>query len=499
MKLNLIERQVSQPGGSRGPLPANTKLAGAFGAELSALGREVGTMSADMAEREARAKRAALVTERVSQAHVDYDAWFTQRSLDPEANETLVKDSEKFQRELSTSLTDGLDPETSRQISGNLQPVFASQRIKARSTATQQGVALSNVRSEVGRNNLAAASFHAESREELRNITALGFASIEAQRHAGTISPQEAELTRQKFHSEVLVNSFQATMQKVGVIEAEAIARAYESEPDTSVSPEKWKQNAAAMRSLLSSYGSGEDRARKARYALGEREATLLFMQGRLSPEILERMVEKDYLDPGISRQLLSAAAKGGPVNDNPHALAEYKLDPMARSEREIATDSRLTMDTRLKLIDERRQREKDASDWRNTQSGKEAVRRIKGEFGLVDGLISQLDPEIAKRANYALTRLYETVEQLPLKERASKSIEISEQVIKTYVRADAERDLAMLRQRLQKLPYKSIAELEAAKARGAIRGHEAGVLKKQLESVLMQLDENQRKAEGRP
>lgn len=209
MKLNLIERQVLQPGGSRGPLPANERTVGKFGAELSALGRDVGKVSADLAEREAIAKRASIVSESVSSAQVEFSSWFDARSKDPSQYGTLVDDSLKFQKEQRTRLTEGLDPQTALAVSQHLNPFQASQAIHARATASKQGndERIKSLDQTIADLTLAAAQ--AKGPNELKETIAFGQQSIDAQMHVGTITASQAQERQDKFRNTVYVNQIE--------------------------------------------------------------------------------------------------------------------------------------------------------------------------------------------------------------------------------------------------------------------------------------------------
>jgi len=224
---------------------------------------------------------------------------------------------------------------------------------------------------------------------------------------------------------------------------------------------------------------------RSQRYADTERDITLQALNGTLTTEDLKQRLEDDSIDPGLARTMDKIASAQGVLHDDDAVKLDYSLDLLAVSERDIAEDERLTRDTRMALISDRRALEADSANWRRTQSGSEATRRIKAEFGMVDGLIAQLDPEKAKRAGRALTSLYEQVEMLPLEQRAGKAVDISNKIIKDLKLGDSVEELGFVNERLGKMKYQTIEDLDLAVENGDVGGHEAKVMRKRLDMLL--------------
>ncbi len=244
-------------------------------------------------------------------------------------------------------------------------------------------------------------------------------------------------------------------------------------------------KNMNQVNNLETKARKADDDERKIRYAKTENEATLLALTGDLDVDYLTTKLKDDSIDPKLARMLEKTAKSKGVQYDDESQLLEYSLDLLSFSESEIATDETLTKKTRIALIDQRRKLVENEGDWRNSQSGREAVRRIKAEYGLVDGLIAQLDPEKAKRAGRTLTSLYESVESLPLEERATKAILMADNLIKSINREDKLKELSSKQKRLSLLPYQSEQEIDDA----GLGGHEASVEKKRIINLLRDIE----------
>ena len=223
--------------------------------------------------------------------------------------------------------------------------------------------------------------------------------------------------------------------------------------------------------------------ARTEVYRVTEQAVTLQALEGKLQPDTLINHLRDDTIQPSFARQMEKVAKSHGTTVDDDASKLAYAVNLLHYSELDIATDESLTIDTRIKLIKARDKLEKDTGNWKRSQSGQEAVRRIKAEFGLVDGLIAQLDPEKAKRAGRALTTLYEQIEALPLEERSLKAVDLSNEIIKKLNVGDMVKELSDVRASLGKLKYRSTAEVERAIEAGDIGGHEAKVLLRKVQN----------------
>jgi hypothetical protein len=228
-----------------------------------------------------------------------------------------------------------------------------------------------------------------------------------------------------------------------------------------------------------------EEGERKQRYETTEREVTLSALEGTLTTEDLTKLLSDDDIEPGLARTMEKIASAQGVMHDDDAVKLDYSINLLQIPEKDIAEDDRLTRDTRIALIQERRKLEADAGNWRRTQNGQESTRRIKAEFGMVDGLIAQMDPEKAKRAGRALTTLFEQVEALPLESRAVQSVEIANQIIADLKKGDSVEELGFVTESIGKMQYQTTEDLDLAIDSGDVGGHEAKVIRKKLDRLL--------------
>lgn len=167
----------------------------------------------------------------------------------------------------------------------------------------------------------------------------------------------------------------------------------------------------------------------KAQYAAGEKQATELLLQGKLSIGTLERMVSDDRLDPTVARTMRTALKEGNSGIDDERTAALVGLNLLDYEESDILSNPSLSWETRGKLIAKRRELQ---DSWRTTQAGKEGADRIDRALGLVPGTAVVMLSDAQKRARgAALTEWYDRVDALPDSERTKAAIlDLSEQTI---------------------------------------------------------------------
>jgi len=177
-----------------------------------------------------------------------------------------------------------------------------------------------------------------------------------------------------------------------------------------------------------------EQEERDERHRIGQRELTLSFLKGE---EVdLVAALEADDISDSWALTHREDAARRGPSHDRPDIRAFYELNLLDYSEEEIMEDDDLTYATRATLVDTRRELQEDQGNWRNTQQGQEAARRIKTAVGLPDGFVVQgMQGSMLREANEALTEFYNEVEGLPLEQRVIKAPEIADRIV---IRVDA-------------------------------------------------------------
>lgn len=200
----------------------------------------------------------------------------------------------------------------------------------------------------------------------------------------------------------------------------------------------------------------------KAKYARGEKAATMDLLTGRLTTKRIESLVENDDLDPGVARTLQNELEQGGPKSDDDQERFHVETNVLEFSEDEIAQNAKLSWDTRRELIEKRREL---SEGWRSTQQAREGAERIDRALGIIPGMDSKMLSKDDRRArDQALTEWYNTVDALPPEERQAKSIELSEKVITNVIRNNASNE----RKRLENRLAAYVSDKDPTKLRGA-------------------------------
>lgn len=186
----------------------------------------------------------------------------------------------------------------------------------------------------------------------------------------------------------------------------------------------------------------------KARYAAGEKQATLDLLNGRLTVDRVEKLVAADYLDPTVARTLRNELLEGPKRSDDSAERFHVETNLLSFSEEEIRDNRKLSWDTKRELIETRR---KESSGWKSTQQAREAADRIDRALGILPGVDSRLLSDEDRRArDQALTEWYDAVDSLPEEERRLKSIELSGSVIQRVIKSNASKQAQQLEQRLR-------------------------------------------------
>lgn len=203
--------------------------------------------------------------------------------------------------------------------------------------------------------------------------------------------------------------------------------------------------------------------ARKELWRNGERIVANLDLEGALTIEHLQGMVEDGTLDPKVAAKYKQAAMLDGPEFSDQIAINEIRADILSTSDFDIQTDPRISREDQQKLIEERRSIEEDKANWRGTQNGREGARRINQAFGIIKGVDTRISKEKAQRAGMVLTRYFNEVESLPLEERELKTIEISDRLVKEVNNEIFVADLDKAKNRLADAPFQTEEQIKAA------------------------------------
>jgi len=123
-------------------------------------------------------------------------------------------------------------------------------------------------------------------------------------------------------------------------------------------------------------------------------------------------------------------------------------------TEDEILNSPYFTLETRTKLLAKRDSEMADAENWLGTQDGREARRRIRESFNIIDGtMLAALDFANDNMKDY--DRMYRDffgqVQALPLDQRATKSIEIADNLLINYNQGKEQEKTDRREKRVQK------------------------------------------------
>lgn len=185
--------------------------------------------------------------------------------------------------------------------------------------------------------------------------------------------------------------------------------------------------------SLTSAASTAQRAQEKARFEVGDREATAALLSGQLTQRTLLSMVRSQDLSPEVARTLLNELQTGDPGVDDSRVAFDVKTNLLQYSEQDIASMPGLKWTTRGDLLLKRRE---EAQGWKGTQAAREGEARIDRALGIVPGtMIQTLPDEVKTQRNQALTEWYNEVEKLPAAERERSVINTSEDVIGRYIR----------------------------------------------------------------
>lgn len=279
--------------------------------------------------------------------------------------------------------------------------------------------------------------------------------SVDADVASGLLTLREGQKIKDDVitnaNKQVVISQFEATLERGG--NPTAVIQDFMKTGSPLMSDSEKVQFVGSLLERLNLHQAMEsekaqtDNARlKAQYQQGEKQATELLLQGRLTMPTIEKMVEDDQLDPGVARSLRNELKAGGARIDDDAEAFKVASSLLDYTEDEIAKNPRLSWDTRLKMLEKRRSM---VGGWQDTNEVQEARRRIDAELGIVPGTQQNLSDEAGRRRGRAQTELYNRLKALPDAERRAKAIETAEAVIQQTMRDKATVDLQRTRDRL--------------------------------------------------
>lgn len=282
---------------------------------------------------------------------------------------------------------------------------------------------------------------HAEADEEQVKLDLM----IAGARNDGTLTAIETEAVRKQSHAAITQQTVTARFRNelqnpygdpIGFIQrlkeanktSNALLPAEEEKLVNSLLSDLQESN-----SLASAAASQEAAETKARFAVGDRQATADLLSGQLTQRRLLSMVQKQELSPEVARTLLNELQTGDSGVDDSRVAFDVRTNLLRYTEEEIASMPGLKWSTRGDLLIKRRE---ESQGWKGTQAAREGENRIDRALGIVPGtMIQTLSDEVKTQRNQALTEWYNEVDKLPAAERQGAAISTSEDVIGRYIR----------------------------------------------------------------
>lgn len=161
-----------------------------------------------------------------------------------------------------------------------------------------------------------------------------------------------------------------------------------------------------------------------------------LWLDDQLTPQAVDDALSNNLISTSQHKEYLLKANDTGPLVDNQNKLLWATTHLLEFTENEILESPDFTTASKADLIAKRRTQSDDAANWLGTQAGREARRRIRENFNILDGtMMSKLDfnNDTMRAYDDMYREFFGEVEALPLEQRASKSILISDRLLKAY------------------------------------------------------------------
>lgn len=302
----------------------------------------------------------------------------------------------------------------------------------------------------------------------------------------GVFSAKDIQAALKKFDDTIVTEKYMWGMDEaIKVGKPLEYIKAFTDNPNPHLTPDQSKAIKANMYSALSEHSkqitandTAEKNAREALHRATEQAFTASALRGELSPTQIHSAVEKGDLKASTGRTLATMIKGGGPQESDGMALMMYQYDGLLEySEEEIMKDGRLTYADRTSMVEKRQNIEADQNDWRNSPSGQEGARRIKGELGIISGnSFMAVSEEKARAATRAQAEYWNEVNALPIEKRATEAPRIADRIVEGIKLDNDKKALVKAEDKLAALPYQTIEGLDAAVESGA-EGVTAGAI----------------------
>ena len=291
----------------------------------------------------------------------------------------------------------------------------------------------------------------------------------------GALTAKEIQSALKKFDDAIVTEKYMWGMDEaIKAGSGVGFIKMFTANPDPSLTPAQSaniKKNMYAALAehskMVTATGEAEKKVRIETHRLTSQAATASALRGELTTQQIISLVETDQMSATEGRTLKNMIKSGGVQVSDGVALMEYQvMGVLDSSEVEIMQDNRLTYADRTKLIKERQTIEADQNDWRNSPSGQEGARRIKGELGIISGqTFMQVSDEKAREASRAMATYWNEVNALPIEKRATEAPKIADRLVGEIKKNADRKELERLETKLEDSPYQSVEAIDKAVA----------------------------------
>lgn len=167
-----------------------------------------------------------------------------------------------------------------------------------------------------------------------------------------------------------------------------------------------------------------------------EKEFNTLWLSGDLSEQMVNDALTNGVITRTEHKEYLTKISDTGALVDNTGRLLIAKTHLLDITDDEILASPDFTNATKIDLINERKTIIEDRQNWLGTQTGREARRRIREAFNILDGtMLAKLDfnNKLVQEYDEVYRTFYAEVEALPIEQRESKSILIADKALSNY------------------------------------------------------------------
>ena len=167
-----------------------------------------------------------------------------------------------------------------------------------------------------------------------------------------------------------------------------------------------------------------------------ERAYNNSLISGTLNQDALDQSFKVGELSFSAYDRLSKGVANPGISYDHEPTYLKTSRYLAEMSDDEIVAQDNLTYKTRRQLLADRKVALTKRLKWTTTENGREALRRVKSKFGILEGtLMAKIDFENTNMKNYDKMHqaLYDELMELPEDQREDKALNIATRLINKY------------------------------------------------------------------